>query len=132
MRAKEAELQASLGPEIASAFGGGSAGANVGFISVLPPRQKAIARQAFSDSLSMIWVVYVAFAGVGTLISLLIRNNVLDKEHEETKTGLEEEKRKRIERKQERVDRKRLKEEGKAEARAVPETQSEQERNRQV
>jgi mannitol-specific phosphotransferase system IIBC component len=106
MMSKQPQLRSALGAETASAFGGGSAGANVGVIQALPQREKAVARDAFADSLSTIWIVYVVFSGVGLLISFLITRNVLNKQHEETKTGLEEEVRKREERKQERKDRK--------------------------
>lgn len=106
MASRGPQLQSALGPGLASAFGGGSAGANVGLIQSLNPAQKVVARRAFSDSLSMIWIVYVVFSGLGLFVSFLITKNVLNKKHEETVTGLDEEKRKREERKQERVDRK--------------------------
>ncbi|ORY09464.1 major facilitator superfamily-domain-containing protein [Clohesyomyces aquaticus] len=104
MIAKQLQLRASLGPQTASAFGGGSAGANVGIIASLPAAQKAVARKAFSDSLSTMWIMYVVFAAFGLGVSFLITKNVLGKEHEETKTGLEAEKEKRAEREQERQD----------------------------
>lgn len=107
MASKQPMLQAALGPQTASAFGAGSAGANVGIIQHLPDNEKAVARQAFSDSLGTMWIMYVVFAGVGLLVSFLITKNILSKHHEETKTGLEEEKKRRLERKQERAERKR-------------------------
>ncbi|KAF2750771.1 hypothetical protein M011DRAFT_396133 [Sporormia fimetaria CBS 119925] len=104
---KQAMLRDSLGPERAAAFSGGSAGANVGLIQTLPPREKAVALQAFSDSLSTMWITYVAFSALGLGVAGLITRNVLNREHEETKTGLEEEKRKREERERKRAERKR-------------------------
>jgi hypothetical protein len=106
MIAKQPQLQASLGPETAAQFTGGSAGANVGLIQQLPNDQKAVARQAFSDSLSTMWIMYVVFSACGLLVSLLITRNVLQKQHEETRTGLEAEKEKRLEREQERAAKK--------------------------
>jgi hypothetical protein len=53
------------------------------------------------------WIMYVVFAAVGLGVSFLIGKNVLDKEHEETKTGLDVEKQKKIERDAERVERRR-------------------------
>jgi hypothetical protein len=50
------------------------------------------------------WILYVAFAAVGLAISLLITRNKLDKQHEETETGLEAEKAKRLEREAERAE----------------------------
>lgn len=57
------------------------------------------------------------FGFVGLLISLLIKRNVLDKQHEETKTGLDVEKERRAEREAEKKAR-RAKRAGKGESRA--------------
>jgi uncharacterized membrane protein len=105
MKSKQPELAAALGPQTASKFGGGSAGANVGLIQALPAEQRFVARKAFADSLSTMWILYVAFSALGLLVSFLIGRNVLDKQHEETKTGLEVEKMKRLEREAERAER---------------------------
>ncbi|CAN9302928.1 unnamed protein product [Alternaria alternata] len=105
MKSKQPQLATSLGPETAARFGGGSAGANVGLIQSLPDEQKVVARKAFADSLSTMWILYVAFAVVGLAVSLLITRNKLDKQHEETKTGIEAEKAKRLEREAERAER---------------------------
>ncbi|KAF2252783.1 multidrug resistance protein fnx1 [Trematosphaeria pertusa] len=107
MASKQPMLQASLGSQTAAAFGGGSAGANVRLIQSLPDNERAVARQAFSDSLSTMWIIYVAFAAVGLAVSFLITRNVLNKHHEETKTGLDVEKQKRVEREAERAEKKR-------------------------
>jgi hypothetical protein len=107
MKSKQSQLAATLGPDTASSFGGGAAGANVGLIQRLPDTQKLAARQAFSDSLSTMWILYVAFAAVGVIVSLMIGKNILDKQHEETKTGLDIEKQKKIERDAERAERRR-------------------------
>ncbi|KAH7379363.1 major facilitator superfamily-domain-containing protein [Phaeosphaeria sp. MPI-PUGE-AT-0046c] len=105
MKSKQSQLVAVLGPETAARFGGGAAGANVGLIQGLPDNEKYAARKAFSDSLSTMWILYVAFSAVGLCVSFLIGKNVLDKQHEETKTGLEVEKQKRLERDAERAER---------------------------
>jgi hypothetical protein len=107
MKSKQSQLATVLGPETAASFGGGSAGANVGLIQRLPENEKFAARQAFSSSLSTMWIMYVAFAAVGLGVSFLIGKNVLDKQHEETKTGLDVEKQKKLERDAERVERRR-------------------------
>jgi hypothetical protein len=107
MKSKQSQLIATLGAQTASSFGGGAAGANVGLIQRLPENEKFVARQAFSSSLSTMWILYVAFAAIGLGISFLIGKNKLDKQHEETKTGLEVEKQKRLERDAERVERRR-------------------------
>jgi ATP/ADP translocase len=90
MMSKQDYLRAELGP-IANAFGGGSASASVGIIQSLPDRQRKIARDAFSSSLSTMWITYVAFSALGLFISAFISKNVLEKEHVETRTGMEEE-----------------------------------------
>jgi preprotein translocase subunit SecG len=105
MKSKQFQLAASLGPETAARFGGGSAGANIGLIQALPNGQKAVARKAFADSLSTMWILYVVFSVVGLAVSLLITRNKLNTQHEETKTGIEAEKAKRLEREAERAER---------------------------
>ena len=105
MKLKQPELAATLGAQQAAAFGGGSAGANVGLIQALPPAQKFVARRAFGDSLSTMWILYAAFSAAGLIVSFLIGRNKLDKQHEETKTGLEIERTKRLEREAERAER---------------------------
>jgi hypothetical protein len=102
MQGERGSLRASLGDQTASSFGGGSAGANVGLINSLPDAQKAIARDAFARSLSKMWILYAVVGVVGLLISCFIAVNVLEKRHEETKTGLEVEKERRAERDAER------------------------------
>ncbi|KAF3001897.1 hypothetical protein E8E13_006092 [Curvularia kusanoi] len=102
MKSQQGTLRASLGDQTAASFGGGAAGANVGLINRLPDAQKAVARDAFANSLSKMWILYAVFGAVGLLISLLIGANVLDKHHEETKTGLDVEKERRAEREAER------------------------------
>lgn len=117
MKAQQGTLRASLGEQTASSFGGGAAGANVGLINSLSGPQKAIARDAFAQSLSKMWILYAVFGAVGLLISFLIGANVLDKHHEETKTGLDVEKERRAEREAEK-EAKRLKRASKGQSKA--------------
>ncbi len=117
MKAQQGTLRASLGDQTASSFGGGAAGANVGLINSLPDAQKGIARTAFANSLSKMWILYAVFGALGLVISLLIGVNVLDKHHEETKTGLDVEKERRAEREAER-EAKRLKRASKGQSKA--------------
>lgn len=107
MKSKQSQLAAVLGPQTAASFGGGAAGANVGLIQSLPETQKFAARQAFSSSLSSMWILYVAFAALGLGVSFLIGKNTLDKMHEETRTGLDVERERKIERDAERKERRR-------------------------
>ncbi|KAF2201112.1 MFS transporter-like protein [Delitschia confertaspora ATCC 74209] len=100
MGSRSQKLRSVLGP-VASAFENGSAGANVGIIQSLSGPQKAVAREAFADSLSTMWIMYVAFSGAGLVLAAFVRKNVLSKTHEETKVGLEAEKEKRAAREEE-------------------------------
>ncbi|KAF9735758.1 hypothetical protein PMIN04_010506 [Paraphaeosphaeria minitans] len=109
MISKQPMLREALGDQTAAAFGGGSAGANVGLIQTLPDNEKEIARQAFSEALSTMWILYVCFAAAGLAVSFLITRNVLSKQHEETKTGIEEEKKRRVEREAAREEKKKSK-----------------------
>lgn len=125
MQKRAASLQAALGPEIASALSGGSAGASVGVVSRLPAAQREIARDAFYDSLRVMWIMYVAFAALGVFISFFIGSQALSKEHQTVKTGIVEEEKNRKELKEQqrkskemlREEKKGAKEAQKAEAR---------------
>ena len=97
MQKRYPSLVAALGRSTANELSGGSAGASVGIVAKLPPAQRAIARGAFFESLRTMWIMYVAFAGLGVFISLFIGNQKLSKEHQVTKTGLVEEEAKRRE-----------------------------------
>jgi EmrB/QacA subfamily drug resistance transporter len=95
MQKKYQFLINTLGVQTANKLSGGSAGASVGIVRLLPPAQQAIARQAFYESLRTMWIMYVAFAALGVFISIFIGNQKLSKEHQITKTGLAEEEAKR-------------------------------------
>ncbi|KAH8680110.1 MFS multidrug transporter-like protein [Tricladium varicosporioides] len=97
MQKKLPQLISSLGAQAAQALSGGSAGASVGIVGQLPPAQRRVAREAFADSLRIMWIMYVAFAALGLLISFFISHQNLTKEHQVTKTGLVEEEAKRKE-----------------------------------
>lgn len=97
MQKRYPSLVAALGMGTANSLSGGSAGASVGIVSALPAAQRTIARDAFYGSLRTMWIMYVAFAALGLVISIFIGNQVLSSEHEVTKTGLAEEEAKRKE-----------------------------------
>ncbi|KAF2161891.1 hypothetical protein M409DRAFT_69424 [Zasmidium cellare ATCC 36951] len=92
MNKKEPELRAVLTPEQAARVTGGNAGANSGFIDSLPQPQKGVVRVAFADSLQPMWIMYCCFAALGFIVMFFIKRKQLTREHEETKTGLEAEK----------------------------------------
>ncbi|KAG0652184.1 efflux pump dotC [Hyphodiscus hymeniophilus] len=97
MQKRYSSLVAALGPSVANELSGASAGSSVGLVKQLPPASRVIAREAFNSSLRTMWIMYVAFAGLGVFISLFIGNQKLSKEHTVTKTGLAEEEAKRKE-----------------------------------
>ncbi|KAL2357656.1 MFS multidrug transporter-like protein [Cryomyces antarcticus] len=72
MARRAASLRSSLGDAAAAQLSGSSAGANVGVVDALPPAARAAARTAFAASLRSMWILYVAFAGVGLAVSFLI------------------------------------------------------------
>lgn len=97
MQMQSASLRSSLGAEDAAALSGGSAGTSVELVNSLQDPQRQIARDAYSNSLRIMWIIYVAFGALGIFASLFISDSVLSKEHELTKTGLAEEEAKRLE-----------------------------------
>ena len=97
MQKRYPALVAALGKQTANLLSGGSAGASVGIVKQLPPAARTIARDAFFGSLRTMWIMYVAFAALGVVVSLFIGNQKLSKEHQVTKTGLVEEEAKRKE-----------------------------------
>ncbi|PQE20393.1 major facilitator superfamily transporter protein [Rutstroemia sp. NJR-2017a BBW] len=99
MQKRYGELLAALGKSAADQLSGGSAGASVGIVAAFPAAGREVARRAFSDSLRIMWIMYVAFAALGLAISFAIGQQVLSKEHEVTKVGLEEQERLRKEKK---------------------------------
>ncbi|KAG8623439.1 hypothetical protein KVT40_008415 [Elsinoe batatas] len=101
MRKRSAILVDALGPQNGNALSGAGAGANTQLVNSLSEPGKGVAQGAFADSLSTMWMLYVALAGVGLLVVPLIGTKELSGEHQEAKTGLEAEREKEAERKRE-------------------------------
>jgi hypothetical protein len=91
MQKRYGGLAAALGPATAQLLSGGSAGASVGVVQQLPPAQQVVAQTAFSGAIKVMWIMYVAFAGAGLVVSLFIGKRQLSTEHQVTRTGLVEE-----------------------------------------
>lgn len=66
----------------------GSGLASIDIIGGLPPAQRGMVRSVFASALSKMWILYVCTAAVAIVFALLIGQNTLSKQHEETKTGL--------------------------------------------
>jgi MFS family permease len=105
MQNQRAKLEAELGPATANQLAGFNIAANSGIIKSLPAAQRDIARDAFAAALHKMWIMYVVLAACGLLSSFLITKQVLKKQHEVTKTGLEAEEAKRVERQERRRSR---------------------------
>ncbi|ROT39619.1 hypothetical protein SODALDRAFT_273988 [Sodiomyces alkalinus F11] len=88
MDAQRPYLVAELGPELAERFSGGSAASSVGWVAGLTGREARVARGAYLDSLRTMYIVYVAFAGLGLVTGLFVRQTRLSKSHKEHQTGL--------------------------------------------
>lgn len=93
MKKQQDHLVAGLGPDLASQLSGNDAAANAGFVDSLPLEQRDVARQAFGDALTPMWIMYTVFSAVAILSVLLIRNTVLSTDHRIEEVGLEAEKR---------------------------------------
>ncbi|KAL5337291.1 major facilitator superfamily-domain-containing protein [Aspergillus crustosus] len=94
---KQSTLAATVGDSTASALQNSFAENNHDLINSLPDAQKDIVLSAFTFSLSRIWIFYTAVAGIGLVVSILVRPVVLSKTHTVAKTGLEEQERARKE-----------------------------------
>ncbi|KAK3382561.1 major facilitator superfamily domain-containing protein [Lasiosphaeria ovina] len=88
MQKQYPELLAQLGPGPADLLSGRNAASSVGLVNELPEHQRDIARGAYFESLRTMFIMYVAFAGLGLLVSLFVGSRKLSKVHEEHKTGL--------------------------------------------
>ena len=97
MAKKKLSLTESLGGTTAADIGGNSAGSNTRIIDSLPTEQRIVAQDAFADSLHYMWIMYMAISAVGFCAAFWIGYKQLDKQHQETKTGLEAEAAKRAE-----------------------------------
>lgn len=89
MEKQHDRLVQQIGEQNASLLTGGSAASNVGRLATFPPDQRQIAREAYFNALRTMYIVYVAFSGLGLFISLFVGSRTLSKEHEEHKTGLD-------------------------------------------
>ena len=104
-----AQIAAAVGPRAAQGFSGSSFGAATGLVKSLPPAQKAVINQAYTDALQKMWIFYTAISGFGIFIALLIKKKELSQQHQKTVTGLVEQERLRKEREVEERAKKALK-----------------------
>ncbi|KAK7995900.1 major facilitator superfamily transporter [Apiospora marii] len=88
MQKQHPQLLAALGPKLADQLSGGSAGGNVAVVAALQGEPGAVAKGAYWNSLQTMYIMYTCFAALGLLLSPLIGQKKLSKEHTEHKTGL--------------------------------------------
>lgn len=80
---------AGLSDSLQDSLNGGNAAANVELIrNITDPAQLAAVKEAYAYSTRRIFIFYTAIAGLTLLASPFIRQSYMSKEHEETKTGL--------------------------------------------
>ncbi|KAK3335925.1 major facilitator superfamily domain-containing protein [Cercophora scortea] len=88
MQKQYPRLVSELGADIASLLSGRNAASNVGIVAQLPGEQGDIARATYFESLRTMYIMYVAFAGLGLVFSMFVGSRKLSKDHTEHKTGL--------------------------------------------
>ena len=89
MQKQYPRLLEELGPEVANLLSGSNAASSVGLVDGLPDEQRQLARDAYFESMQTMYIMYVAFAGLGLLVSFLVGSRALSKDHTEHKTGLQ-------------------------------------------
>ncbi|OQE02793.1 hypothetical protein PENVUL_c038G02662 [Penicillium vulpinum] len=93
MSSKNGELASQLGSNssLASIFNGDSAASSVEEISTvgLNSDQQVLVRKTYFEALKMVWVMYVAFAGLATIFNLFVRARKLRSENEGAVLGVD-------------------------------------------
>lgn len=97
MSQQSARLLAAIGPENTKKLSASFAGSSKPLIESLNSQQRQVVLGAFTHALSRMWIFYTAVAGVGFILSLLIRPRELSRSHTIQKTGLAEQERARQE-----------------------------------
>ncbi|KAG2014495.1 hypothetical protein GB937_006720 [Aspergillus fischeri] len=80
MQSRQEMLQRLLPENVAGDFSGQRAAANVALIQSLSRGEAQIVKEAYSQSLSRMWILYACFAAAGLLMSFGIQNQTLRNE----------------------------------------------------
>ncbi|KAI4602244.1 hypothetical protein KJ359_009483 [Pestalotiopsis sp. 9143b] len=91
MRSENSALVDQLGPNLAAQFDGDNASANIESIGALPSDQQIVVRQAYFHALRTVWIMYVAIAGLSSLLSLFVSEYHLSNERKEVVLGVNRE-----------------------------------------
>lgn len=91
---KPSLLATGMSESLADQMTGNSAAANIEYIGQIDDAAQLLAvKEAFAWSLRNMWILYTCMSAVGLLFSAFILKARLNKEHVETVTGLNQEKR---------------------------------------
>ncbi|ETS78622.1 hypothetical protein PFICI_10684 [Pestalotiopsis fici W106-1] len=91
MRSENLALVDQLGQQLAGQFDGENASANVDKIAALPSDQGVLVRQAYFKALRTVWIMYVAIAGVASVLTLFVGEYHLSNERNEVVLGVDRE-----------------------------------------
>ncbi|KAF7539543.1 hypothetical protein G7054_g2116 [Neopestalotiopsis clavispora] len=91
MRRENPSLVSQLGQQLASQFDGENASANVESIATLPGDQQVLVRQSYFRALQTVWIMYVAIAGLSSVLTLFVGQYHLSNERNEVVLGLDRE-----------------------------------------
>ncbi|KAF7590570.1 hypothetical protein BBP40_002659 [Aspergillus hancockii] len=81
MGAANGNLARVLGSDLAHGFNGDPASSNVKHIASLSADQQALVRTTYFQALRMLWVMYVAFAGLASVLNPFVRAHKLRSEN---------------------------------------------------
>lgn len=86
-------IEGGIESRVVDLLTGGSAISSVNEINRLPKFARQVARKAFAQSLSKMWIMYACIGIIGLGLTDFIRKYELSNEHQQTVTGLEEQER---------------------------------------
>ncbi|KAF4817426.1 Efflux pump dotC [Colletotrichum siamense] len=89
MKAGNSSLVDQIGHDLASRFDGDNASAHVEEIGLLSTDQQAPVRQAYFGALRTVWIMYVAFAGLATVLNLFVSEYHLSDERNAVVLGVD-------------------------------------------
>ncbi|KAH0434177.1 hypothetical protein CcaCcLH18_05501 [Colletotrichum camelliae] len=89
MKAGNAALADQIGHDLASRFDGDNASAHVEEIGLLSADQQVPVRQAYFGALRTVWIMYVAFAGLATVLNLFVSEYHLSDERNAVVLGVD-------------------------------------------
>ncbi|KAF2661090.1 MFS drug transporter [Lophiostoma macrostomum CBS 122681] len=78
-----------LSAAISQSVGASLTAANGGVMAAMPPSQRSALQGAYTASLRDMWIFYTGAAGLGTVLSLLIKQKALSDEHQPSQQGLD-------------------------------------------